>query len=68
MPEAAGSIADIDEAMRLGYAWRWGPFELADKVGVAWLVVVRGNDRAQAFYAKQGWVDEGVAICVPPGP
>ncbi|HEX3573239.1 MAG TPA: 3-hydroxyacyl-CoA dehydrogenase NAD-binding domain-containing protein, partial [Rhodopila sp.] len=38
VPEAAGSIADIDEAMRLGYAWRWGPFELADKVGVAWLV------------------------------
>jgi ribosomal protein S18 acetylase RimI-like enzyme len=26
---------------------------------VAFLVVVRGNDRAQAFYAKQGWVDEG---------
>lgn len=25
----------------------------------AFLVVVRGNDRAQAFYAKQGWVDEG---------
>jgi putative acetyltransferase len=26
---------------------------------VAWLAVVRGNDRAQAFYAKHGWVDEG---------
>jgi ribosomal protein S18 acetylase RimI-like enzyme len=26
---------------------------------VAWLVVVRGNDRARAFYVKQGWVDEG---------
>lgn len=26
---------------------------------VAWLVVVQGNERAQAFYAKQGWVDEG---------
>jgi ribosomal protein S18 acetylase RimI-like enzyme len=26
---------------------------------VAFLVVVRGNDRAQAFYAKQGWTDEG---------
>ena len=26
---------------------------------VAWLVVVRGNDRAQAFYVKQGWLDEG---------
>jgi GNAT superfamily N-acetyltransferase len=27
--------------------------------GEAFLVVVRGNDRAQAFYARQGWVDEG---------
>ena len=26
---------------------------------VAWLVVVRGNERARAFYTKQGWVDEG---------
>ncbi len=26
---------------------------------VAWLVVVRGNDRAQALYTKQGWTDEG---------
>ena len=26
---------------------------------IAWLAVVRGNARAQAFYAKQGWVDEG---------
>jgi putative acetyltransferase len=26
---------------------------------VAFLVVVRGNERAQAFYARQGWVDEG---------
>ena len=25
----------------------------------AWLAVVRGNERARAFYAKQGWVDEG---------
>jgi putative acetyltransferase len=26
---------------------------------VAFLAVVRGNDRAQAFYTRQGWVDEG---------
>jgi ribosomal protein S18 acetylase RimI-like enzyme len=26
---------------------------------LAWLAVVRGNDRAQAFYARQGWVDQG---------
>ncbi|HET6306461.1 MAG TPA: enoyl-CoA hydratase/isomerase family protein, partial [Rhodopila sp.] len=37
VPEAAASIADIDAAMRLGYAWKWGPFELADKLGTAWL-------------------------------
>jgi GNAT superfamily N-acetyltransferase len=26
---------------------------------VAWLAVVRGNDRAQAFYGRQGWDDDG---------
>lgn len=26
---------------------------------LAFLVVVRGNDRAAAFYARQGWIDEG---------
>ncbi len=25
----------------------------------AWLAVVAGNDRARAFYSKQGWADEG---------
>ncbi len=36
VPEAADTITAIDEAMRLGYNWRWGPFELIDKVGTAW--------------------------------
>ena len=31
------TIADIDEAMRLGYAWKQGPFELADRIGTQWL-------------------------------
>jgi len=26
----------------------------------AWLAVVPGNDRARAFYARNGWVDEGL--------
>ncbi len=38
VPDAAGSIADVDQTMRLGYNWRWGPFELADRVGSDWLV------------------------------
>jgi 3-hydroxyacyl-CoA dehydrogenase len=37
LPEAAADIAAIDDAMRLGYNWRWGPFELADKLGTEWL-------------------------------
>ncbi len=38
VPEAVGAITGIDEAMRLGYNWKEGPFELIDKIGAAWLV------------------------------
>jgi 3-hydroxyacyl-CoA dehydrogenase len=38
IPEAADDIDAIDEAMRLGYNWQWGPFELIDKLGSTWLV------------------------------
>ncbi|MDR3436137.1 3-hydroxyacyl-CoA dehydrogenase NAD-binding domain-containing protein [Telmatospirillum sp.] len=37
VPEAALDIAAVDEAMRLGYNWKWGPFELIDQLGAAWL-------------------------------
>jgi 3-hydroxyacyl-CoA dehydrogenase len=37
VPEAADDIGAVDEAMRLGYNWQWGPFELIDKLGAAWL-------------------------------
>ncbi len=36
-PEIAGDIAAVDAAMRLGYNWSFGPFELIDKLGAAWL-------------------------------
>ena len=38
VPEAADDIGSIDEAMRLGYNWQWGPFELIDRVGTDWLI------------------------------
>jgi 3-hydroxyacyl-CoA dehydrogenase len=38
IPEATGDITSIDEAMRLGYNWKWGPFELIDMVGADWLI------------------------------
>ncbi|MCP5406925.1 MAG: 3-hydroxyacyl-CoA dehydrogenase [Chromatiaceae bacterium] len=37
VPEIARDILAVDEAMKLGYAWKFGPFELIDKVGVDWL-------------------------------
>jgi 3-hydroxyacyl-CoA dehydrogenase len=34
VPEISDSIADIDRAMRLGFNWELGPFELWDAAGV----------------------------------
>src|ERR1700722_13661118 len=34
IPEISDSIVQIDEAMRLGFAWELGPFELWDAAGV----------------------------------
>ena len=36
----------VDEAMRLGYNWKWGPFELIDKLGAAWLARAACSARA----------------------
>lgn len=36
IPEIADDTASVDEAMRLGYNWKFGPFELIDKLGPAW--------------------------------
>lgn len=35
VPQAADDILAIDEAMKLGYNWAFGPFELIDKIGAA---------------------------------
>lgn len=38
VPEATGSIVGVDEAMKLGYNWKSGPFEMIDTIGAAKLV------------------------------
>ncbi len=38
VPGATDDIVGIDEAMRLGYNWKWGPFELIDRIGADWLI------------------------------
>jgi len=35
-PTIADDIESVDRAMRLGYNWKWGPFELIDKMGASW--------------------------------
>jgi 3-hydroxyacyl-CoA dehydrogenase len=36
VPEIADDIVAVDEAMKLGYNWKQGPFELIDRLGAAW--------------------------------
>ncbi len=36
IPEIADDITAIDSAMKMGYAWKFGPFEMIDKLGVDW--------------------------------
>lgn len=35
LPVAADDIVAIDTAMKLGYNWKYGPFELIDRIGTA---------------------------------
>ncbi len=36
VPEIADDIVAVDDAMKLGYNWKHGPFELIDQLGAAW--------------------------------
>jgi 3-hydroxyacyl-CoA dehydrogenase len=38
VPEIADSVVAVDEAMRLGYGWTYGPFELIDRLGADTLI------------------------------
>lgn len=36
VPDISDHIYDIDAAMKMGYNWKFGPFEMIDKLGVEW--------------------------------
>ncbi len=38
VPEIADDIEAVDRAMRLGYNWKKGPFELIDSLGTEWFI------------------------------
>jgi 3-hydroxyacyl-CoA dehydrogenase len=37
VPEIADDVVAVDDAMKLGYNWKYGPFELIDQLGADWL-------------------------------
>ena len=37
VPEATATITGVDDAMKLGYNWKAGPFEMIDRIGAATL-------------------------------
>ncbi len=81
-PGIADRVGLVDEAMRLGYAWRAGPFELADSAGVDWLAerfeaegrpvpgLLRQAVAAGGFRPRPGTVlaTDGAVVASPPGP
>jgi len=43
-PEMADDIYSVDKAMKYGYNWQYGPFELLDLIGVKKLLARLGDD------------------------
>ncbi len=35
--EIADTLVEVDDGMKLGYGWKFGPFELMDQIGTGWL-------------------------------
>ena len=53
IPEIADTIVEADAAMRYGFNWKKGPFEMIDAIGPAWLAEQLGDD-APAFLTSVG--------------
>ncbi len=54
IPEIADDIVNVDRAMRWGFAWKLGPFETWDAIGLA-----QSLDRMKAAgYEIPSWVEE----------
>lgn len=43
-PEITDTIQAIDDAMKLGYGWKQGPFKLADSIGCDWIAEQYGEN------------------------
>ena len=47
VPEIADDVVAVDEAMKLGYNWAQGPFELMDRLGPSWFAGRLRDEGAQ---------------------
>jgi 3-hydroxyacyl-CoA dehydrogenase len=45
VPEIAEDIVAVDTAMRLGFNWKYGPFELIDQLGAGWFAQKLSDDK-----------------------
>ena len=57
VPEIADTIVDVDDAMKLGYNWKFGPFEWIDKLGadyVAERLAKEGRDVPELLKLASG--------------
>ncbi|MEE8122905.1 MAG: 3-hydroxyacyl-CoA dehydrogenase/enoyl-CoA hydratase family protein [Alphaproteobacteria bacterium] len=56
VPEIADDVHAVDRAMRLGYNWQYGPFELIDQLGAAYLAerLAREGEAIPALLAMAG--------------
>ncbi len=57
VPEIADTIVDVDRAMRWGFRTEWGPFELWDLIGTAYVADLA----EQRGYQVADWVKEMLA-------
>ena len=56
VPQIADDIVSVDAAMRLGFNWKFGPFELIDRLGASWLAekLKAGSKPVPEFLQKAG--------------
>ncbi len=66
VPQINDHLYAVDEAMRLGYAWKYGPFELIDRIGGAWFAA-RLREEGMAVPALLEAVGEGTFYRVKEG-
>jgi 3-hydroxyacyl-CoA dehydrogenase len=47
VPEIADDVTEVDLAMRTGFNWKRGPFEMIDQVGAGWLAEKLAADKQE---------------------